>query len=84
MFITKEKDTDKHQPVAQPVEPWFVSACSVDFGTRVDEWIGGGSGELDNFHLFSVAQSAGGLAEGFDHQNWVSLPQNVAFDEVPL
>jgi hypothetical protein len=67
-----------------PMEPWFVSACSMDFRTRVDELIRDGSGEFDNFHPFSVAQSTGGLAKGFDHQNWVSLPQNVAFDEVPL
>jgi hypothetical protein len=54
----------------------------MDFGTRVDKLIGDGSGEFDGFHPFSVAQSTGGLAESFDHQNWVSLPHNFAFDEV--
>jgi hypothetical protein len=56
----------------------------MDFGTRIDKLIGDGSGEFNDFHPFSVAQSPGGLAKGFDHQNWVFLPQNVAFYEVSL
>jgi hypothetical protein len=54
------------------------------FGARIDELIEDGSGEFNNFHPFSVTQSAGGLAAGFDYQDWVALPQNVAFYEVPL
>jgi hypothetical protein len=46
----------------------------MDFGARIDELIGDGSGEFSNFHPFSVVQSTGGLAKGFHHQNWVSLP----------
>jgi hypothetical protein len=39
----------------------------MDFGARIDELIGDGSGEFNNFHPFSVTQRAGGLAGGFDH-----------------
>jgi hypothetical protein len=56
----------------------------MDFGTRIDKLIGDGSGKFDNFHPFSVAHSAGGFSESFEHQNWVFLPQKVAFDEVLL
>jgi hypothetical protein len=66
------------------MELWFVLACSMDFGAKIDELIGDGSGYFNNFHRFSVTQIAGGLGKGFDHQDWVSLPQNVAFYEVPL
>jgi hypothetical protein len=45
-----------------PMEPWFVSACPVDFRTRVNKLIWDGSGKFDNFHPFSVAQSAGGFS----------------------
>jgi hypothetical protein len=51
------------------MEPWwFVLACSVNFGARVDKFVWDCSGKFDNFHPFSVAQSTGGLAKGFDHQ----------------
>jgi hypothetical protein len=66
------------------MELWFVSAYSMDFRARVDKLIGDGSRNFDDFHPFSVAQSAGGLAKGFDHQDWVALPYNLAFYEVPL
>jgi hypothetical protein len=56
------------------MEPWFVPACSVDFGARIDELIGDGSGEFNGFIPFSVAQSAGRLAKGFEHRAWVALP----------
>lgn len=49
-----------------PMEPWFVSACSVNFGTRVDEFVRDHLGESDNFHPFSVAQSTGGFAKCLD------------------
>jgi hypothetical protein len=44
------------------------------FGARVDKLIGDSSGMFNDFHHFSVAQSAGGLAKGFDHQDWIALP----------
>jgi hypothetical protein len=43
------------------MEPWFVMACSVNFGTRIDQSTRDQSGEFYNFHPFSVAQSAGGF-----------------------
>jgi hypothetical protein len=49
------------------MEPWFVLACTMDFGARVDEFVMNSCGKFDSFHPFSVAQSAGGLAKHFDH-----------------
>jgi hypothetical protein len=49
-----------------PMEPWFVMACSMNFGAIVDEFIRDYSVKFDNFHPLSVAQSAGGFAESFD------------------
>jgi hypothetical protein len=62
----------------------FLLLFVMDFGARVDYFVGNCSGKFDNFHPFSVAQSVGGLAKGFDHQDWVALPYNLAFYEVPL
>jgi hypothetical protein len=57
------------------MEYWFVLACSMDFGARVDKLIGDRSEKFNDFHPFSVvAQSAGELAKGFDHRDWVALP----------
>jgi hypothetical protein len=54
------------------MESWFMLACSMNFGARVDQFIEDHSGKFDNFHPFSVAQSTGGLAKGFDYQDWVA------------
>jgi hypothetical protein len=68
-----------------PMEPWVVLACSVDHrAIRVDKFVRDCSGKFGNFHSFSVAQSAGGLEIGSDHQDWVALPYNFAFYEFPL
>jgi hypothetical protein len=40
------------------MKPWFVVACSMNFGARVDKFVGDCSGEFYNFHPFSAAQSA--------------------------
>jgi hypothetical protein len=32
------------------MEPWFLSAWTVDFGARIDELIRDGSGEFNDFH----------------------------------
>jgi hypothetical protein len=36
-----------------PMESWFVVACPVNFGPRVDQFSGDQLGEFDNFHPFS-------------------------------
>jgi hypothetical protein len=41
----------------------------MDFEARVDKFIGDHLEKFDNFHSFSVAQSAGGLAKSFDYQD---------------
>jgi tetrahydromethanopterin S-methyltransferase subunit D len=41
-------------------------------------------GSFSNLHSFSVAQNAGGSAQGFHNQNWIALPEGVVFDQVPL
>jgi hypothetical protein len=46
------------------MKSWFVTAYAVNLQARVDQFIGDGSVELDNFHSLSVAQSAGGFPKG--------------------
>jgi hypothetical protein len=53
--------------VIPSMEPCFVTACSMNFGTRVDQSIGDQVEEFDDFHPFPVAQSAGGFSECFDN-----------------
>jgi hypothetical protein len=40
----------------------------MNFGARVDQFIGDGSVDFSNLHPFSVTQTTGGLSEGFDYQ----------------
>jgi peroxiredoxin len=49
------------------IEPWFVMTCSVNFGARVDQFIGDGSVEFNDLHPFSATQSTGGFTKGFDN-----------------
>jgi hypothetical protein len=57
----------------------------VDPRARVGKFVWDCSGKFDNFHPFSVTQSTCGLSKGSDHQeDWVALPYNLAFYEVPL
>jgi hypothetical protein len=62
------------------MKPGFVMACTVNFGARVDQFVGDSSVEFYDLHPFSVAQqSPGGFSE-----DWVASPYNIAFYEVPL
>ena len=67
-----------------PMKPGFVSACSVDFGTGIDDEVWNFPIEFDDFHSFSVTQSTDGLSERFHCRDWVALPDDLAFDEVAL
>jgi hypothetical protein len=66
------------------MEPWFVTACAMNFGARIDQFIRDSSVEFGNLHPLSVAQSAGGFNKSFDNQDEVALPRNIALYEVPL
>ena len=62
----------------------FVSTGSVDFVVGVDKKLWIGSGLFENCKSLFGTEGAVGGDKGFDHTDWIALPDDAAGHCVPL